>query len=194
MNKVPKDVLIEIALDLSLPDLLSLCRSSSTSFICQSDVFWAKKLRKDYGIVGVENPKLAYKNIPIFKDHCKNLLKRKVVNSYDIVLENIDKDYFSEFYDYLVFKYLLSKILERGKGLENYYIVEYNKVYRNPKYGAYLSDKHNLTYDEYMIFMELLQEIKKNGYSFDRAYIEGMVRADIPFDVRWGNLCNYNIY
>lgn len=194
MNKIPKDVLIDLALDLSLPDLLSLCRSSSTSFICYSDVFWAKKLKKDYGLVGVKNPKQAYKNIPGFRSHCKNLVLKRTVESYNIVLENINSDYFTEFYDYLVFKYLLSKILGKGKGLENYYIVEYNKVYKNPRYGEYLSKDSELTYDEYRVFIHLLNSIKQKANTFERGYIDGMIRGDIPFDVNWGKLCNYNIY
>ena len=196
MNKVPKDVLIDIALDLSLPDLLSLCQSSSTAFICYSDVFWSKKLKQDYGISGVKNPKEVYKNIPIFKEHCKNLISKKIVDQDNIVLYDINGDYFDEFSNYIVFKYLLGKILSRGAGLSNYYIVEHNKIPNWSPYKQMISADQELSYDEYKIFINLLTVIKKSPYtnSFEGAYIDMMIKGNIPFDVKWGQICNYNIY
>lgn len=50
METLPKDVLIEMALNLSPPDLISFCASSKTQnkIICQSETFWRRKLQKDY--------------------------------------------------------------------------------------------------------------------------------------------------
>ena len=200
MDRVPKDVLIDLALELSLADLLNLCRSSSTAFICYSDVFWAKKLEKDYGIVGVNNPKQAYKNIPIFREHCKILVERKVVDGYNFVLEDITPEYFDDFNDYVVFKFLLSKILNRGAGLVNYYNIEHNKIPDTHVYKPMITPNSQLSYGEYMIFKKLLSDITKSRYmntfpnSFEKAYIDMMIRGDIPLFIKWGELCKYNIY
>ena len=50
MENLPKDVLIEMALNLSPPDLISFCASSSTKnkIVCNSDSFWYRKLQKNY--------------------------------------------------------------------------------------------------------------------------------------------------
>lgn len=196
MDRVPKDVLIDLALELSLPDLLNLCRSSSTSFICYSDVFWTKKLKKDYGIIGVSNPKEAYKNIPTFKKHCKNLINTNVVNGYSFVLEMIDSDYFNNVNNYVVFKFLLNKILSKGIGLANYYIIEYNKISTTNIYKSMISTDPELSYDEYMLFKKLLNDIRNSekSNSFEKAYIDGMIRGDIPIFTNWKELCQYDIY
>ena len=51
MNYLPKDLLIELALDLDLPEVIKFCSSSQriNKTICESDVFWSKKFIRDYG-------------------------------------------------------------------------------------------------------------------------------------------------
>ncbi len=48
---LPNDVLISIALELNLPTLLNLCRSSRrfNRLTCDSYIFWFNKLQRDYG-------------------------------------------------------------------------------------------------------------------------------------------------
>lgn len=50
MEQLPKDVLIEIALNLNAIDLLNFCKlqKRETQAICQNENFWRRKLVKDY--------------------------------------------------------------------------------------------------------------------------------------------------
>ena len=67
METLPKDVAIEMALNLSPADLIRFCSASKAqNRICNSNDFWRRKLKKDYpevlktegGII--ENPKELY--------------------------------------------------------------------------------------------------------------------------------------
>lgn len=48
---VPEDVIIQLALDLDLPDLLNLCRVSRRfdRNTCRNDIFWMNKSIRDFG-------------------------------------------------------------------------------------------------------------------------------------------------
>ena len=49
MESLPKDVAIEMALNLSPPDLINFCSASKAqNRICNSNDFWRRKLDKDY--------------------------------------------------------------------------------------------------------------------------------------------------
>ena len=50
MNILPIDVLAQIALDLNLPDIISLCKSSKrfNYAVCLKESFWLNKLMLDY--------------------------------------------------------------------------------------------------------------------------------------------------
>ena len=50
MDKLPKDIVALLAIDLDYVDILKLCRSSSrmNRFICQNEDFWRNKLYKTY--------------------------------------------------------------------------------------------------------------------------------------------------
>jgi hypothetical protein len=50
MEKLPKDVLVLLAIDLDYADILRLCKSSSrmNRFVCQNENFWRNKLYKIY--------------------------------------------------------------------------------------------------------------------------------------------------
>ena len=64
MNKLPKDVKMNIALELSPPHLIQFCLSNKGNNICNSKHFWRRKLEKDYGIDVssniIEDPKKLY--------------------------------------------------------------------------------------------------------------------------------------
>ena len=69
MNNLPKDVTVEIALNLKPGDLVKLCRTNRRFHknICDSKDFWRRKLVKDYpdemkeiGNTILENPKKVY--------------------------------------------------------------------------------------------------------------------------------------
>jgi hypothetical protein len=50
MESIDRNVLIQLALDLDLPDLLALCSSSkrTNQILCDNDNFWRLKLSRDY--------------------------------------------------------------------------------------------------------------------------------------------------
>ena len=71
METLPKDVRMEIALDLSPPDLIRFCTTETkqNKEICESETFWRQKLEKDYpeellyfydNNIPVNNPKKLY--------------------------------------------------------------------------------------------------------------------------------------
>ena len=73
MEGLPKDVLMETALNLSPPDLISFCATGSrqNEALCNSEIFWRRKLERDYpeeflefykSGYPVENPKRKYIN------------------------------------------------------------------------------------------------------------------------------------
>ena len=100
METLPKDVAIEMALNLSPPDLISFCSSSKTqNRICNSNDFWRRKLEKDYpeelfefykSGTPVENPKQVYINKFTF-------LSRKIEEFVEEFIEKIFQDNFSKF-------------------------------------------------------------------------------------------------
>lgn len=51
-NRLPKDVISEIALDLDLPDLLNYCKSYDrvNEATCSNKIFWINKFKKDFNI------------------------------------------------------------------------------------------------------------------------------------------------
>ena len=100
MESLPKDVMAEMALNLSAPDLISLCSASkSQNRICNSNDFWRRKLEKDYpeelfefykSGTPVENPKQVYINKFTF-------LSRKIEEFVEEFIEKIFQDNFSKF-------------------------------------------------------------------------------------------------
>jgi hypothetical protein len=67
MNILPKDILIEIALNLDLPEVIIWCRINKkfNQGICASPDFWNRKLYKDYGITS-STPKYDYMNKKLY--------------------------------------------------------------------------------------------------------------------------------
>jgi len=198
-NKMNKDVLIELALELDLPDLYNFCLASpKLAFVCNSKDFWRKKIWKDYQLRDIsENPKESYKmlkRIKENKEHCNSLILNGAVKKNDLVLDTINEYYFSENpKDLITYIFITSKILGKGSGIPGYYENFYDK-YRLDKVYTELERSENFTEDEFQIFMYLLDKIKKYGMKFERDYIDAMIRGDIPFDVTWGKLCKYDFY
>lgn len=52
MDKLPNDILIYMALDMDMVEIISLCKTSTrlNLSICQNSSFWISKLKKDYNI------------------------------------------------------------------------------------------------------------------------------------------------
>jgi len=124
MDTLPKDVISEMALNLSPPDLISFCASSKkqNKIICQSETFWRRKLEKDYPEeyldfyetgIPIKNPRQVYINRFTF-------ISREIENFVDefieIVFPNF-KNFLNKEYKYQLFKAIYS-IYEETKQLE----------------------------------------------------------------------------
>ena len=49
-DRLPKDLLFKLALELSLPDLLSFCSNERVNqLVCQQKDIWLAKLKQDFG-------------------------------------------------------------------------------------------------------------------------------------------------
>ena len=74
MQSLGKDLRMEIALNLSPPDLVRLCATNKreNNELCSSDIFWRKKLEKDYPQEMHE-----LKNSKIFVRYPKNLYMKR---------------------------------------------------------------------------------------------------------------------
>lgn len=61
MERLNKNLLIEIALKLDLPEVIKFCRTSKAhnKAVCENRDFWNRKLKKDYGFVS-NIPRLEY--------------------------------------------------------------------------------------------------------------------------------------
>lgn len=57
MENVPKDIINELALNLSLKDIKSFCLTSKkfNNIVCDSELFWKKKLFKDHPNINIQN-------------------------------------------------------------------------------------------------------------------------------------------
>jgi hypothetical protein len=78
MEQTDKNVLMDMALQLDLASLTNLCKTSKkmNQTLCNNDVFWMKKLYKDYPItIGKIGTKLSS---PIFKTIYKSLVKKEI--------------------------------------------------------------------------------------------------------------------
>lgn len=62
MENLPKDVIIQLALEFDLPSILSLCQTSTklNMLICENNTFWINKLRKDFDILKYRTDAKAY--------------------------------------------------------------------------------------------------------------------------------------
>ena len=63
MEKLPKDIIVSLALELNLEDIVMLCQTTSrfNEKICQNNIFWLNKLIKDYGLkVSLKEAKKEY--------------------------------------------------------------------------------------------------------------------------------------
>ena len=64
MDVLPKDIKIQIALELSPPDLLKFCLSKKNNNICNSQHLWRRKLERDFQVVSLSpDPRAEYSRI-----------------------------------------------------------------------------------------------------------------------------------
>ena len=69
MEKTTKDIVIELAIQLDLPDILQFCLTSKkiNNYVCSNKDFWIRKMYLDYGIkfadINYDDPRKYYENI-----------------------------------------------------------------------------------------------------------------------------------
>ena len=128
MQTLPKDVTIEMALNLSPPDLVSFCSASKTqNRVCNSDDFWRRKLQRDYPekfLEGIKNPKEIYiKKFTYVSRRIEKLLIEVIRESFP---ENFYKFLTTEYKDELYTR--LYKIYEMMKNEEIEGQEEYDEI------------------------------------------------------------------
>jgi len=106
MERLSKDELFLIAIELNITELLNLCLSSKNikNKICDRNDFWVHKLKKDFDINFFENVKLPKSNrlrenfiktLPAKKEYLKyNKLINSFPNLNDALLEGVNTDNF----------------------------------------------------------------------------------------------------
>jgi len=189
MQTVPKDILVKLALDLDLPDLLNLCQVNKqiNQKICASKDFWKQKLWKDYNLTS-ENPKAVYENL----DKCNQLLLKGGVIPNGIVLNSYSEEYFNNKDDYLVYLFLIAKILNKDEEIPEYFEGIYDR-YNIKNIYPQIERTEVFTEKDYEVFLKLLGQIKSFG-NFEKSYINSMLRGDVPFSVTWEQLCQIPFY
>lgn len=97
MKSLSQDTLIYMALNLDLPELLSLCRTSSkiNKILCNNEMFWMNKIMKDF-------PKISKKNYHEYGDSYKEIYKHLITPlkiQFDINISYISYEDNGEFDD-----------------------------------------------------------------------------------------------
>lgn len=119
MQSLPKDVAMEMALNLSPPDLINFCSTQKNyKIICDSKIFWLKKFSKDYPNekeITMENAKEVY------------VRKFRVVS---IKIENFIDEMISEIFNKSFIKFIN---------------IEYKKSLYNNLYKLYTDTKNDLS-------------------------------------------------
>ena len=139
MESLPKDVAIEMALNLSPPDLINFCSASKAqNRICNSNDFWRRKLDKDYpgdfapGTILTNAKELYIKRFTYVSREIEEFIE-KIVNT--VFPENFsrffNKDYKKELYLKLYKLYEMVKneeYKEEGEDEEDRSQYEYDRI------------------------------------------------------------------
>ena len=167
MEKLPKDIIISIVLELSPKDLFHFCKTCKKNNVLDTKSFWLRKLQKEYGPfeIIVENPKEIYKQ--------KYLRIRKGINGIvEYFLDNV----FGYFQNYLspVYK----------KEVYTIFLGTYEILISDAKKGIDVIDKHEENayseyFEEYYNYREFI-----SSFTFDQLPIPDMCElADIPDNI-----------
>lgn len=167
MESLPKDVLSEMVLNLTPPDLIKFCSTGKlqNKIVCESETFWRRKLERDYPEEFLE---FYETGIPVKKP------KAVYVKRFTFISRKIED--FVEFFIYEVFNVGFKKFLteEYRQELFNaiYSIYEASKKYKgqelNDLIQEYMSNLYPNTIDlalfdpiiEVEKFMDFLQRME----------------------------------
>jgi len=202
MEGIQKDVLIQLALKLSLNDLNSLCRSSvKFSKICNDKNFWYRKLKQDFDIPSLQtkDPKRVYKEIIENRRYCNEHNLTSHPNGSPI-LHLTNPENFTNQNDGYVFRFLINKIFEKlspsnefSAGvlwIYNKYISEINHLYGN------ILTLKSPSEAEFNLFDKLLKKIADDPQidTFSRSLALAFYEKIFPVDIIWEELCQYKLY
>lgn len=176
METLPKDVAIEMALNLSPPDFISFCSTSKAqNRICNSNDFWRRKLEKDYPEELLQfyqtgepivNPREVYINKFTF-------LSRKIEEFVEELIEKIFQKNFSKFLTIEYKKEIYSRLYKIYDAVKNNkdediddFVIHYLEHY--VPVGSLFNDNEALDlgsivvpFIEYLIATESINQTKK---------------------------------
>lgn len=142
LDTLPRDVIIQIALGLDLPELLSYCRLSKkfNDTVCKNNDFWFNKLEKDYGVtIRGDNLSHAYTIIKDFFDDnhgsaiiLENPRKKKATD----IIEINNMDSLKLFYMVVIGDGEIFQDISKSQ-----IVMDLNNILSNPEYNIeYLRD------------------------------------------------------
>lgn len=180
MQRQPKEIITEIALNLPLRDLLNYCLTNKNfSNICKSNSFWIRRLVKDFqldkyiNLQDIKNPKELYIEILQNKELCQELL---------LYEKNPDR-------------YFLKFLLDRN------FLPSINAYLLNGLFKDYLNK--TIKEDEEKILYKLISGLKyrigkdTNYPEFHHFFIlvlEKILNRHVPLEISLEDLCKIPIF
>lgn len=214
LDLLPSDVLRRLAFDLPYEDILRLCGTSRKfrRVICENDDFWRNLLRRDFNIDRfVNNPRQFYElnrqNMINNRNYCEYLNNLSSGDGFiKPYLEQLPA-YMADINDLFVFNYIIGKIFNHGESIPDYFEATYDRYLLNinPIYGNRVHRGSELKREESDLLTEILIRVRderRDAYNqhgqdvdnFIRAFLDGILRREIPYDVKLGDLCRYRLY
>jgi hypothetical protein len=205
LEQLPKDVLIELAMELPLKDVTKLCQSSArfNESICNSNIFWQKKVLRDFNVlVDVNQAKRIYKEIVENRKRCLELQNKyrqdrvltSLFNMYNIYLSS------KEFEPYYLEPKKLARNYLGDKFSYNdgkHYNTNAMIILKNSEYQNILSKELVPTEEEIELLKSFLLEIIQDPLytnKFYKSISSQFYHNKIPFNVKWKDLCKYNLF
>lgn len=196
-----KNVILDMALKLDDKDIANLCSTNKKfkEILCNSNIFWRKRLLQEYGINNSVNPKETYINIVENKRYCSQYSG----NGTDTFILDVPLKLFSKGYkkDVIVFNFITDKIFASATDLPNYFITTYNNYIKNTEYASRIEQTRKFTESDYEVMVEFLEKFERylrtqndRDSLFMAGVLKGILENRIEFEVKIEDLCNYIIY
>lgn len=160
LGKLPKDVLILLAVDLNLPDIISLCRINQrmNRDVCENPVFWRNKIMKDFSNANYISKNT--RNIYLKLDKlARERPELKAILSL-IIIDNYKFPSLSGDFHYTYIEMIENLLNSLDKNVLNKIVVDYNKH----EYGR---DKQIVNPTS----KDIIEFIEKSGIFYREEYI-----------------------
>ena len=193
-----KNVILDMALNLSDKDIASLCSTNKRfkQILCDSDIFWRKRLMQKYGVQEIINPKQVYIDIVENNRYCP---KYSSDSTDTFILDVPLKIKYSKYIP--IFNFITDKIFAAATDLPRYFEITYDRYIKDTEYGPRVEKSREFTNEDYDVLIEIMKfferELRQRGNReslFMASVLKGIIEDRIPFEVKIKNLCNYNIY